>query len=41
MAAQHMDFTKEQWLQIIQSKVPPKTVEINTKAFLVGYEKHD
>ena len=41
MAAQHMNFTKEQWLKIIESKVPPKTVEINTKAFLVGYEKKD
>ena len=41
MAAQHMDFTKEQWLRIIESKVPPKTIEINTKAFLVGYEKKD
>ena len=41
MAAQHMDFTKEQWLRIIESKVPPKTIEINTKAFLVGFEKKD
>lgn len=37
MAAQHMDFTKEQWLSVIQACVPPKTVEINQKAFEVGY----
>jgi len=39
MAAKHMDFTREEWLKVIEEKVPPKTVEINTKAFLVGYEK--
>ena len=26
-------------LKVIEEKVPPKTIEINTKAFLVGYEK--
>ena len=39
LAAKHMDFTREEWLKVIEEKVPPKTVEINTKAFLVGYEK--
>ena len=39
MAARHMDFTREEWLKVIEEKVPPKTVEINTKAFLAGYEK--
>ena len=38
MAAKHMDFSKEDWLNIIKKTVPPKTVEINQKAFLVGYE---
>lgn len=38
MAAKHMDFSKEDWLKIIEKTVPPKTVEINQKAFLVGYE---
>ena len=38
LAAQHMDFTKEEWLEVIANTVPPKTVEINQKAFLVGYE---
>ena len=39
LAAQHMDFSREEWLKVIEEKVPPKTVDINTKAFLVGYEK--
>ena len=36
IAAQHMDFTKEQWYEVIQKTVPFKTVEINKKAFDVG-----
>ena len=39
MAARHMDFSREEWLKVIEEKVPPKTIEINTKAFLAGYEK--
>ena len=38
MAAKHMDFSKEDWLQVIEETVPPKTIEINKKAFLTGYE---
>ncbi len=38
LAAKYMDFSKEQWLKIIEQKVPPKTVEINQKAFLKGFE---
>ena len=38
VAARHMDFTKEAWLNVIEKTVPPKTVEINKKAFLVGFE---
>ncbi len=37
LAAQHMDFTKEQWYEVIEKTVPPKTVEINKQAFDVGY----
>ena len=37
VAAQHMDFTKEQWYQVIENTVPPKTIDINKKAFDVGY----
>lgn len=38
VAAKHMDFSKEAWLEVIEKTVPPKTVEINQKAFLLGFE---
>ena len=38
MAAKHMDFSVEEWLDVIGKTVPPKTVELNRKAFLAGYE---
>jgi indolepyruvate ferredoxin oxidoreductase beta subunit len=38
VAAKHMDFSKEAWLKVIEKTVPPKTVEINKKAFLLGFE---
>lgn len=38
VAAKHMDFSKEAWLRVIEKTVPPKTVEMNKKAFLLGYE---
>ena len=38
IAAKHMDYTKEQWLQVIENTVPPKTIEINKKAFEIGYD---
>lgn len=37
-AAKNMNFTKEQWFQVIRDTVPPKTVDINIAAFLKGYE---
>lgn len=37
LAARHMDFDQEMWLNVIENTVPPKTVEINKKAFLLGY----
>ncbi|MDD7023381.1 MAG: indolepyruvate oxidoreductase subunit beta [Oscillospiraceae bacterium] len=37
VAAQHMEFGKEQWLKVIEGTVPPKTVELNKKAFETGY----
>lgn len=40
IAAQHMNFTKEDWLTVIEKTVPAKTVEINKKAFEVGYNLH-
>ena len=38
MAARHMEFAKEDWLKVIEKTVPPKTIDINKSAFLVGYE---
>lgn len=37
VAAQHMDFSSEDWYSVIEKTVPPKTVEINKKAFDTGY----
>lgn len=39
LAAKHMDFDREAWLTVIEKTVPPKTVEINKRAFLMGYEE--
>jgi indolepyruvate ferredoxin oxidoreductase beta subunit len=36
-AARHMSFAKEDWLRVIETTVPPKTVAINKKAFETGY----
>ena len=33
VAAQHMDFTKEQWYEVIENTVPPKTIAVNKQAF--------
>ena len=38
VAARQMDFSKEAWLNVIEKTVPPKTIQINKKAFLLGYE---
>lgn len=40
VAAQHMDFSKEDWLTVIEKTVPAKTIEINKKAFETGYNLH-
>lgn len=37
VAAKRMDFAKEDWIRVIEETVPPKTVEINIKAFETGY----
>ena len=37
LAAKHMDFSKEQWYSVIEHTVPPKTIEVNKKAFDAGY----
>lgn len=38
VAASKMDFEKERWIEVIKKKVPPKTIDINVKAFERGYE---
>lgn len=40
MAASHMDFSKEEWLSVIEKTVPEKTIDINKKAFEIGYNLH-
>jgi len=37
LAAKHMDFTKDEWMSVIEKTVKPQFVEINKKAFEVGY----
>jgi indolepyruvate ferredoxin oxidoreductase beta subunit len=39
LAAKYIGFSEEEWLQVLMSTVPAKTIEINTKAFKAGYEK--
>ena len=41
MAARHMNYSKEQWIEVIKSKVPPKTVDINLAGFEAGYNSVD
>ena len=36
-AAPHIGFDKQVWLDTVSSTVPPKTVDINVKAFESGY----
>ena len=38
LAAQHMEFSKEQWIAMLTATVPPKTIALNTAAFEAGYE---
>ena len=38
VAAKHMDFPKEQWIEVVKTTVPPKTVDINVAAFERGYK---
>ncbi len=37
LAARHIGFAKEAWLEVLRATVPQKTVEINTAAFEAGY----
>ena len=37
LVARHLDFSYDDWLSVIETVVPPKTVEMNKKAFEAGY----
>ncbi len=37
-SAKVIGFSKEQWIETVKKTVPPKTVEVNEKAFLAGYD---
>ena len=37
-ASKSIGFDKDEWLKVIESTVPPKTIEINKSAFVKGYE---
>ena len=36
-AARYVGFEKEDWIKVIETTVPPKTAEVNRKAFETGY----
>lgn len=38
-AAKFIGFAEQVWLDTVEATVPPKTIEINKKAFLAGYNK--
>ena len=38
LAAKHIGFDEEEWIEILKSTVPPKTIDINVLAFKAGYE---
>lgn len=38
LAAKYIGFSEEEWIKVLEATVPPKTIEINTKAFKAGYE---
>ena len=37
VAARHMDFSKEEWISVIEKTVKPKFIDINKEAFEAGY----
>ncbi len=37
LGAKHIGFDKNDWISTIEKTVPQKTIEINEKAFLLGY----
>ena len=39
-SAKFIGFDRDTWLGVVENTVPPKTIELNKKAFLYGYEAH-
>lgn len=37
-SAKYIGFTEEQWIDTIKQTVPPKTIELNIQAFMMGKE---
>ncbi len=37
LASKHIGFDKSEWISTIEKTVPQKTIEINKKAYLLGY----
>jgi Pyruvate/2-oxoacid:ferredoxin oxidoreductase gamma subunit len=37
LAAKYIGFSEDEWLEVLKSTVPQKTVDINTAAFKAGY----
>ncbi len=37
VAAQAMDFSCEEWVEVVKTTVPPKTIDINVEAFKAGF----
>ena len=40
-AARYVGFRREDWLQVIEATVPPKTMEVNRKAFEAGFSMEE
>ena len=38
LAAQHIGFGEDAWLEVLKATVPSKTIDINASAFKAGYE---
>lgn len=38
LAAKHMNYSKDEWVTVIKNTVPAKTIDLNLKAFELGYQ---
>lgn len=38
LSAKYIGFSEQEWLNVIENTVPPKTIDINIAAFKAGYE---